>query len=187
MELLNEDLVMVLGSMCAGKSFELASYFAPLKLVNGVGWGLYQSARNTRDMNVWSRNGVELEAKKIESLEEVLKDGVAIAGIDEFHMFPESDIVYLKKILALKRQVIVSGLLTDYQGKMIGVVRAAMELGPSRVIMKRAVCSKCGSWSATYTQIEKDGVPILSGLPSVVPEDGRYRFLPVCPSCFIKK
>lgn len=187
MELLNDDLVLIVGPMCAGKSFELASYFAPLKLVNGVGWRLYQSARNIRDTNVWSRNGVELEAKKINSLEEVLRDGVTVAGIDEFHMFPESDITFLKKILLLKRQVILSGLMTDYQGNMISIVRATLELGPSKVIIKRSVCVKCGSWSAAYTQIEKNGLPILSGLPPVVPEDGSYKFLPVCPSCFIKE
>jgi len=169
--------------MKSGKSYELISFFAPLNYTK-LKFGLYQSQRNVRDSFVASRNGVQLEAKKINSLFEILDDDVEVVGIDEVHMFKAEDILAIEELLKKGTQVIISGLDTDYQGKLFDTIARLMELGPREIKYRRAVCEICQSPTAIYTQIFKDDQPITSGLPSVVPEDGTYRYAAVCRHCF---
>jgi len=179
-------LTLILGPMKSGKSLELISYFAPLRYTN-ISFGLFQSARNVRDKNVWTRDGLQLEAKKIESLSEILDDNYQIVGIDEIHMFPADEAWVLDKILKRGCRLIVSGLDTDYRGKMFDIIKKVLELGPSEVRYRKAVCEICKNPNAVYTQLLKDDSPILEGLPSVLPEDGTYGYKVVCRSCFKRK
>lgn len=178
------DLILILGPMKSGKSFELISYFMPLKYTN-IKFNLYQSIRNKRDEDVWSRNGVSIKSKKISSLKEILNKKEKVIGIDEIHMFSESDIIVISELLKRRRKIIVSGLDLDYRGKMFRVIEKLFELGPKKVKYKRAVCEICKKPEAIYTQIYKNNKPVLRGLPSVVPDDGKYAYVPVCRKCFV--
>ena len=80
------ELTLILGPMKSGKSFDLISHFAPLKYTN-IPFALYQSAKNVRDAEIWSRNGISLEAKKVHDLSETLASCAKVIGIDEVHMF----------------------------------------------------------------------------------------------------
>ncbi len=179
------DLTVIMGPMKSGKSYDLISFFAPLKYT-AIPYTLYQSARHVRDEQVQSRNGSLLSAQRIYSLTEILGNGCKIVGIDEMHMFPAHEVLVIDKLLRTGVKVIVSGLDLDYQGKMFTTMRALLELGPKEVRYKRAVCELCKSPDAIYSQVLKDNQPLLDGMPSVIPDDGTYSYRSTCRYCFVK-
>lgn len=172
--------------MKSGKSFELISHFAPLKYTD-IPFALFQSSRNVRNENVWTRNGLQLEAKKVGNLDEALNKGYRIIGIDEVHMFNEDIVQPIHKLLKNNTKIIATGLDLDYKGLMFPIIKKLFELGPEEIIYKKAVCEICKSPDAVYTQIYKGKNPVLDGLPAVVPEDGAYTYKAVCRNCFVKK
>lgn len=177
------DLILILGPMKSGKSFDLISEFSALQYTN-ISFGLYQSSLNVRDEAIWSRNGNTLKAKKIKTLFEIVESDNEIVGIDEIHMFSPDDAMAVRTLLLKKRKVIVSGIDTDYKGEMFKIIKNLLELGPKEVRYKRAACEICRKPNAIYTQIFKNGKPILEGVPLVVPDDGTYTYMPVCRECF---
>lgn len=179
------DLTLVLGPMKSGKSFDLISYFAPLKYTN-IPHALYQSARNVRDEHIYSRNGVVIEAKKVETLDEAACEKNQVIGIDEVHMFAVDEVKKIERLLKKGVKVVVAGLDMDYRGRMFDVVRGLFELGPKEVRCKRAVCEVCKNPDAIYTQVLKLGEPIFEGMPSVIPDDGTFTYQSVCRHCFKK-
>jgi len=178
-------LKLILGPMKSGKSFELISHFAPLKYTD-ISYALYQSSRNVRDANVWSRNGMELVAKKVDNLKEALGSNFKIIGIDEIHMFPKEIAEEIRALLGRETQIIASGLDMDYKGEMFPIVRRLFELGPREVVYRRAVCESCREPDAVYTQVFFKGAPVKRGLLSVLPEDGTYKYKAVCRKCFVR-
>lgn len=179
------ELTLILGPMKSGKSFELINHFAPLKYTNEK-FALFHSAENVRDDSVRSRNNLNLEAKKIKSIKEVVGLGCGVIGIDEIHMFPEDDAKYVSELLRWGTKVVISGLDTDYQGRMFEIVKSLLELGPNTVHYKRAVCDNCRQPEAVYTQVLKDGMPVLKDMPPSIPDDGTHTYLAVCRRCFKK-
>lgn len=179
------ELTLILGPMKSGKSFELINHFIFLGKKN-VSFELYQSSKNVRDEKIWSRNGIEINAKKIDSLSEIKKEDVEVVGIDEIHMFLVEDAGIIEDLLERGIKIIIAGLDSDYQGKMFSIVRKLLDLKPDRVEYKKAICEICGKAEAIYTQIFKDKEFILDGLPPVVPDDGAYIYKPVCKNCFKK-
>ncbi len=179
------ELTLILGPMKSGKSFDLISCFAPLKYTT-IPFALYQSARNVRDEQICSRNGVVIAAKKAQSLKEALAEDCSIIGIDELHMFPEEDAKVIEELVKRGTKVIAAGLDTDYQGKMFGIIKRLLELGPREVRFKRAVCENCKKPDAVYTQVFKDSLPITAGMPPVIPDDGTFSYRPSCRDCFVK-
>lgn len=180
------ELILILGPMKSGKSFELISYFTPLQYTD-IPFKVFQSAKNVRDGSVWSRNGVSLQAEKAADLSGAEEEGLKVVGVDEIHMFAESDADIIEGLLKNGVKVVVSGLDTDYKGEMFPIIKKLLSMGPKEVEYKRAVCENCKTPEAIYTQVYKDGEPVLEGLPSVLPEDGRYVYKPVCRKCFLKK
>jgi thymidine kinase len=178
------DLTLILGPMKSGKSYDLISFFAPLKYTN-IPYALYQSARNVRDEKVSSRNGVNLEAKKVLSLEEALHSNYQVVGVDETHMFGAEDIEVVRELLKNKVKVIISGLDLDYRGKMFEIIKGFFELGPKEVRYRRAVCELCKSPEAIYTQVFQNGKAMIEGIPSVIPDDGTFSYQAVCRHCFV--
>ena len=179
------ELTLILGPVKSGKSFELINYFISLEKEN-ISFRLYQSLRNVRDKKICSRNGIEIEAKKVNSLSEIEKENVEVIGIDEIHMFSVEDVEVIEDLLNRGIRVIISGLDADYRGQEFSIIRKLLGLEPKRVEYKKAICEICGESKAIYTQIYKDAEPILDGLPSVVPDDGTYIYKPVCENCFKK-
>jgi len=179
-------LTMILGPMKSGKSFELISHFAPLKYTD-IPYALYQPEKNVRDEHIKSRNGLSIEAKKIKSLWEILPDNMLVVGIDELHMFNEKEAGAVEQLLKRGAKVIVSGLDMDYRGKMFGIVKRLLELGPKEVKYRRAVCEFCKNPEATYTQIFQGDKIILQDIPSVNVDNGALIYKAVCRNCFKKQ
>jgi thymidine kinase len=180
------DLILIFGPMKSGKSLELIHHFAPLKYTD-LSFALYQPSENTRDENIRSRDGVIIEAKKVDDLSGALEKQYDIVGIDEVHMFDEKEAAVIEELLKRGTKVIVSGLYADYRGKMYDIVRRLFELGPKQVTFKRAVCEVCKKPDAVYTQVLDKNGPILGGLPPSIVEDGTYIYKPVCRQCFVKE
>ncbi len=175
--------------MKSGKSYDLISYFAPLRY-SKVRFGLYQSIRNVRDPVIRSRNGVVLRAKKVRSLFDVLREvkekKLEVVGIDEIHMFAPRGVPAVEEMLNLGVKVWISGLDKDYRGRLFSIIQRLLELGPSEVKFKKSVCEVCREPEAVFTQILRNDKPIFSGLSPVVPDDGTYQYRVVCRQCFGK-
>ncbi len=180
------NLTLILGPMKSGKSYELISFFAPLKYSN-IKFGLYQPTKDIRDAQVKSRNGSLLESNRIMNLKEILRHDVQVVGIDEFHMFEPSDAWVVEKLLKDNKTVFISSLDNDYRGVLFPVVARLFAMGPREVKFRRAVCEVCKIPDAVFTQIFDRDKPVLGSLPSVIPEDGRFRYAAVCRSCFVKE
>ncbi len=178
------DLTLILGPMKSGKSFDLISHFAPLQYTD-ISHILYQSNRNVRDEKISSRNGVGIEAKKINSLKEALGQKFSVIGIDEVHMFHPEDVAVVAQLLQNGVKVVAAGLDMDYKGKIFDIVKGLLELGPKEVRYRRSACEVCRLPEAVYTQVFSKGEPVVSGMPSVIPDDGTFTYQPVCRHCFV--
>lgn len=180
------DFTLVLGPMKSGKSFDLISFFMPLQY-SDIWFVLYQPDKNVRDNGIRSRNGPELKAHKIKDFSELLVLKHDIIGLDEIHMFEPNNVSVIGDLLKRGVSIFACGLDMDYRGKMFPVIKCLLELGPTKVVYKRAVCEGCGAYSAVYTQVYENNKPVLESLPSVLPEDGTYEYKPLCRLCFVGK
>lgn len=180
------EITLILGPMKSGKSFDLISYFAPLKYTKKK-YALFHSQRNVRDKQIESRNGVLLEAKKISSFKDILDEDYEVIGIDEIHMFNPDEADNIRKLIHKGVKVVAAGLDMDYKGELFKIVQRLLELGPVEVKYRRAVCEDCFDDSAVYTQVYKNDNPITEGMPPVIPDDGTFTYAPVCRHCFVTK
>lgn len=179
------ELILILGPMKSGKSLELISYFAPLKYSN-IFYELFQPKANVRDKKIKSRNGIALKAKRINSLKEILKSKAEVVGIEEIHMFEASEADVIEELLKHGTKVVVSGLDLDHQTRLMPIVKRLLELAPTEIRYKKAVCEKCKQYNAVYSQILKEGKPIPPSMSSVLPDDGILEYIPVCRNCYVR-
>ena len=174
---------LITGPMKSGKSLELIAQVEPYQYTDDD--VIYvQPEANVRDSGIQSRLGVSALAHSISSLHEVKPD-FQIIGIDEIHMFDESDSLVVDTWLKQGKNVIASGLDIDYRRKLMPIVARLLELKPDNIINKLSVCDSCHAYKAQFTQILHNSVPILEGLPPVVPEDGTYQYEARCRDCFV--
>lgn len=174
-------LTLIVGPMKSGKSLELIARVAPYEHAKQK--VLYvKPSKDVRDKTLHSRIGLNTRAYSVKSLKEIT-NGFDVIGIDEVHMFPESDINLIRQWLKAGKEVFVSGLDLDYSATMQPMIKKILELKPDKIISKVAVCEACHQLTAQFTQILKDGKAVLGGLPPIVPEDGTYIYEPRCRDC----
>lgn len=175
---------VILGPMKSGKSLELIAQVAPYEHTDQK--VLYvQPEANVRDHGIQSRLGVNATALSVRSLHDV-NPNFDVIGIDEVHMFDEENADVIESWLHQNKNVVTSGLDLDYRGKLLPIVMRLIELKPEQLITKISVCDVCKEYRAPYTQILNNSQPVLSGLPSVVPEDGTFEYQARCRDCFVK-
>lgn len=171
--------------MKSGKSLELLARMKPYEYTDQQ--VLYvQPKANVRDKGVRSRVGAGAEAIVAESLGDITEP-FDVIGIDEIHMFKPEDVHFIDTWIKQNKLVCISGLDIDYSGTMPEVIRRLIELKPEELVYKLAVCDVCKQYRAQFTQILHKGKPVLTGLPSIVPEDGTYDYQARCRTCFVKK
>lgn len=188
-------LTLILGCMKSQKSLEIIREFGhmPFRRSRAKEFALFQPEVNTRDKEIESRTGAKLNALKIKSLSAILELGtrLKVVGIDEVHMFPESDAKVVKELVERGTDVVVSGLDLDYRGEPYPIVERLMRIPPDDIRIRRAVCDFCQENIAVFNQIilGETREPVLEGLPSVIPEEdgGKYLFQVACRACFKRK
>ncbi|MFC6154655.1 thymidine kinase [Nocardioides yefusunii] len=178
------DLTVILGPMKSGKSLELISLLSPLRHSN-VTHAVYQSSRHGRDDGVVSRVGGVLETRKVNDLSSALDDDVEVVGVDEVHMFGADDVAVVAALLERGTRVVVAGLDLDHLGRLFEPVIGLLELGPAKVVHRRAVCDCCRRFNATHTQVLHHGEPYLADSTGALPDDGTYTYEARCRSCFV--
>lgn len=178
---------VVLGPMKSGKSLELISLLSPLQYTR-VRHRIYQSARHVRDTGVTSRSGGVLTTTKTLSLAAALDEDLDVVAVDEVHMFDVADVEVVDRLLRRGTRVVVAGIDLDHRGELFAPVRALLELGPDAVTYRRAVCDVCRDFSATHTQVLRDGVPFLEHLggSEALPDDGTFTYEARCRTCFVR-
>jgi thymidine kinase len=102
-------------------------------------------------------------------------------------MFNPDEVIFLEQLLDEKVKLIISGLDLDYQGKMHETVRRLLELGPKEVRYRRSICEKCKNPEATYSQVLQHNIPVVEGMPPVIPDDGTFSYQATCRKCFVRK
>lgn len=179
------DLTVIVGPVKSGKSLELISLLSPLRYTD-ITHRVYQSARHVRDTGVVSRSGGALTTVKVTDLSELRDVDVEVVGVDEVHMFTEKDVAQVGEALARGSRVVAAGIDLDHRGEMFAPVRALLELGPSTVTYRRAVCDTCRRFAATHTQVLADGVPFTRPLggSEALPDDGTFTYEARCRECF---
>lgn len=177
-------LTLIVGPMKSGKSLELLARMAPYEYTDKK--ILYiQPLINTRENKIRSRSGLGADTIQVKSLKD-LDQPFDVIGIDEINMLSEEDAEVVNGWLKQRKQVIACGLDLDYRGKMFPIVSRMLELKPEKIISKKAVCDVCKKYQAYFTQILKDGEPLLEGLPIITVDDGRYEYEARCRYCFQK-
>lgn len=177
------SLSLIIGPMKSGKSLELIARMSELQhsTLSSI---LIQPKLNVREEGVRSRAGIELDAIKLNSLGDLNYGSHDVIGVDEAFMFGEDDTKYIKQWLSSGKQVIICTLDISAMGNLFPFVRNIYELKPDEIIVKTSVCEVCKNFGAQFTQIHQNGVPVRSGLPDVVPEDGTYDYRPACRKCY---
>jgi thymidine kinase len=179
------ELTVILGPMKSGKSLELISLLSPLEHSN-VTHAVYQSSRHGRDDGVVSRVGGVLRTRRVHSLASVLDDDVEVVGIDEVHMFEPDDVDVIGALLDRGTRVVTAGLDLDHLGRLFAPVIGLLELGPSRVIHRLAVCDVCRGYQATHTQVLHHNEPYLEDVAGALPDDGTFSYEARCRGCFVR-
>lgn len=189
LDTMEEKLVLYVGPMKSGKTGRLLSDVSPLEH-SSVRYSIFQPASNVRDgAQIKSRNGSVLSsATAVHQVHTFptsaeLMDTDVIA-IEEFHLFGEELTTTVKELLIAGKVVRAAGLDMNYRGRLTARYLDLLALAPHKVIYCKAACEVCKSLNAKFTQVRKNGVPVLDGLPEVLPEDGTYQYIPVCRSCF---
>ncbi len=187
-------LTLILGCMKSQKSLEIVREFGQMPHLRSRAnsFALFQPVLNGRDKGIDSRSGATMPSQKIKNLSEILEYGarLKVVGIDEVHMFPESDAKVVKELLQRGTDVVVSGLDLDYRGEPYPIIERLMRIPPDDIRIRRAVCDFCQDDIAVFTQVIfiPTGDPVLEGLPSVFPEGKTdYAFQVACRACFKRK
>ena len=185
-------LELSLGPMFSGKSLDLIQKVSAQYYADPVHLGMYQPLANTRDSGISSRIGPIVYAKKISSLTEILEDTYTSVGVDELHFFQPSDSSAVCSLLRRGVTVRLAGLDKDYQGRLFPIIAKLLELPDVHVTHLAAACSCCKEEKGTYvpayyTQILRQGQPVLSGLNSAKVQDPQLLYEARCADCFVSE
>ena len=180
------ELSLVLGPMKSGKSLELIAQMAPLAY-SRLNCAVVQSARHVRDDHIVSRTGASVSTVKLDMLEPLLHTTEDVVAIDEVHMFSPTDVRVVEELVLRGTRVLACGIDLDHRGELFATVRALLELGPTDVRYRRAVCDRCQDLHAAFTQVLNDGVPFLAslGTSEPLPDDGTFTYEALCRRCFV--
>ncbi|WP_231959250.1 thymidine kinase [Paraoerskovia marina] len=180
------ELSLVLGPMKSGKSLDLIAQMAPLAY-SRLSCAVVQSARHVRDARIVSRTGASVPTVKLDSLRPLLDTDEDVVAIDEVHMFAPADVRVVEELVLRGTRVLACGIDLDHRGELFATVRALLELGPTEVRYRRAVCDRCQDLHAAFTQVLSGGLPFLDrlGASEPLPDDGTFTYEALCRRCFV--
>lgn len=172
-------LEVICGPMFSGKSEELLRR-AELCKIAGLSVAAFKPITDTRTRTIKSRSGFELPAWEVEFIH--LAHDADVWIIDEAQFFHRSNVYYLKYV-AMHSRVIVSGLDLDFQRHPFGIMPDLLALA-QKVTKLTAVCHRCKSFDACYTQRIVEGKPVDSGEQVLIGDTESYEAR--CIECWME-
>ncbi len=178
-------LHVIAGCMYSGKSEELIRILSLWKHT-GIDIEVYThgSSVQTGEGVLKSRSGTHFPATMISSLRQIRwrnTPGQRIVAIDEAQFFHEDEVPIIAK-LAERALVIVAGLDTDFRGEPFQLMAAVLAMADS-VTKLSAVCARCKTPTATFTQRLINGKPAPYESPRFMPGDADL-YEPRCRRCY---
>lgn len=166
----NGTLIVITGSMFAGKSEELIrqvrrALYARKKVQ------VFKSALDNRwdSAAIATHNGVRFEAMPVSSsaeLEKLVDPDTEVIAIEEVQFFDEGIVALCDRWADQGKTVIVAGLDQDFRGQPFGFMPILLALA-DEVIKLRAICARCGQL-ASKTQRLVDGRPASWDEPTIL-------------------
>lgn len=187
----NGYLTAIVGSMFSEKSGELISRLLKISEYQHRKVCVFKPGIDNRfaENEVVSRIGLRIKCHNLPQHIDVasiayLVDKYDVFGIDEVQFFDESVLELVDYLLDNEKEVLVSGLNTDFTGKPFPQTASLMAMA-DEVVQKYAFCAKCGR-PAVRSQLIVDGVPVVKmGKNNIVIGDKTYE--PRCRHCFEKE
>lgn len=178
-------LVAIYGPMFSEKSGELIHRIQLAKTYQNKTVFVYKPLKDTRSQTVVSRVGTSVEAEQVKAFtdkEFKTACNYDVIGIDEAQLFDESILTFVRKLLAEKKEVIIAGLATNFQGKPFGHMPELI-IEADEVVQKFACCSICGQ-AAQFSQRVINGKEVTSGAEVVIGDVESYQ--PRCREHFVR-
>ena len=117
-----------------------------------------------------SRNGMWLDAIKVENAQEILKvvnENDEVIAIDEMQFFDEHIADVVRKLMNSGKKIIGAGLDLDFKGEPFGYMPELLCLA-DKVDKLTAICMKCGSEYGIRTQRLINGEPADKNSPLIM-------------------
>lgn len=143
-------LEVITGTMYSGKSKKLIERGIRARKYGGVDVKYFKPKLDTRDENVASRNGENINTVQVKTGKEILEylkqnnlntNQKCLIIIDEVQFFDES-LVYAVQLMRLQGyNIVVSGLDKDFRGQPFGIMPKLMALSDIAIDTLFPVCS----------------------------------------------
>jgi len=184
--MLRNNLELIIGPVCSGKSGELIRRVDRLTIGN-VRVLLVKPTLDTRSKKIKSRNGSELACYSLQKASDIFEllieeslgqdKPIEVIAFDEGQFFTD---LYptVKKLVQQHYKVLVSALDTDFNGEPFADIPKLVTLSDS-VMKLTAVCTECRSDYAIFSQKLKKG-------GNVVEVGDLELYEPRCINCFIE-
>lgn len=179
-------LIVHTGSMFSGKTTSLWRELYRMKIA-GYKTVAFKPTVDSRyeDEKIISHDNLELDAIKINSIEEIVKyvseNEVDAIGIDEIQFFddsPQKIVEWFLKLMQSHITIVVSGLDMDYKAKPFEIVKELMPIA-DELIKHHAICASCGedAWISFRKSYNEERIEI----------GAQDSYEPLCRSCYNKK
>ncbi len=187
-------LTVICGSMASGKSDEFIRFSRRRKVANPEEVGIFKHvwdnrvlANNEKDpaTHISSRSGSSIACIAVGNVQEieniVTNNNYSTIGIDEAQFFNKTELlIFVHKMLALKKEVIIAGLDLDFKSETFGAMGELLALADD-VIKLKAICSRCKEDKYCITQRMIAGQPAYYEDPIVMVGESAYE--PRCRDC----
>lgn len=187
----NGYLTAIVGSMFSEKSGELISRLLKISEYQHRKVCVFKPGIDNRfaENEVVSRIGLRIKCHNLPQHIDVasiayLANEYDVFGIDEVQFFDETIMELVDYLLDNNKEVIVSGLNTDFTGKPFAQTASLMAMA-DEVVQKYAYCARCGR-PAVRSQLILNGEPVTKiEETAIIIGDKTYE--PRCRHCFEKE
>jgi thymidine kinase len=171
---------VICGSMFSGKTEELIRRLKRGLFANQEILLIKPKADNRyHDTHVVSHQGTTIEAKTVQSAQEILKiwRKERLVAIDEAQFFDEGIISVCNQLASKGVRVIIAGLDMDFQGTPFGPMPQLMAIAEYTTKV-HAICLDCGNLAQFSHRISSEKAQLQLGATE--------SYKPLCRSCFNK-
>jgi thymidine kinase len=166
--------------MSSGKTGELIRLLSRHAIV-GDSVVIYKHSIDSRDGSMArSRLGTEMEARVVNSADEIVADGCRVVAIEEAQFFGDELVPVVRRLLRDGNLVYATGLNQDFRGEPFGAMPTLLSLADD-ISLLTAICQKCHA-TGTRTQRIIDGRPAPWDSPLIWVGGADY-YEARCPDC----